>query len=100
MEIPGMRQCLDGVEQEIRNRLEDLPLLCADQCGFGRPRLNIDSFLGNLLMVEVKCGSRQIDQVNLFRLRIQANEGKASGGDLPQAAQLTIRLIQIFNAPE
>jgi hypothetical protein len=26
MEIPGMRQCLDGVEQEIRNYLEDFTL--------------------------------------------------------------------------
>ena len=47
-----------------------------------------------------KRGSSQIYQVNLFGFCIQANEGKTSGGDLPQAAQLTIRLIQIFNTLE
>jgi len=100
VEVPGMRQCLDGVEQEIRNGLEDFTFFNAGQCRFRRPRLNIDSFLGNLLMVEAKCGSSQIDQIDLFRFDIQANEGKTPAGDLAKATQLTIRLVQIFRIPE
>jgi len=57
MEIPGMRQGLDGVEQDIRNRLEDFTFFYTRQYRFGRPRLDLDSFSRNLRMVQAKCGS-------------------------------------------
>jgi hypothetical protein len=97
MEVPGMSQGLDGVEQEIRDHLEDFTLFRPSERGFARPDLNVDPLFGNLLMVKAKCGVRQIDQVDLFRFGIQPNEGKTSARDLAQAAQLTIRLMQVFN---
>ena len=92
-----MSRCLDGVEQEIRDHLEDFTLFRPSQRGFARPDLNVDPLFGNLLVVKVKRGSGQLDQVNLFGLCIQPNEGKTSAGDLSQAAQLTIRLMQVLN---
>jgi hypothetical protein len=50
--------------------------------------------------VKAKRGRSQLDQVNLFGFGIRANEGKTSASDLPKAAQLAIRLIQIFDALE
>jgi hypothetical protein len=45
MEIPGVWQCFDGVEQKIRNHLEDLTPFHTSPRDLGRPHLQIDSLL-------------------------------------------------------
>lgn len=45
VEVPGMRERLDGVEQKIRDHLENFALLNERRCYFRSSGLNLDPFL-------------------------------------------------------
>ena len=93
-------ECLDGVRQEIGDNLKKSHLFSQGPRDFGRTSLNVDPLFGNLLMVKAKCRCCQFDEIDLLHVCIQANKGKTSQKlrDLSEAAKLSIRFIQIYDA--
>ena len=97
VQVSRVRERLDRVEKQVGEHLEDSALLDERRSGLGVPYLELNSLFCNLLFMESQGGRRQLYQINLSELRVQADKGEASGGEFPKTPQLKVRLVQILS---
>ena len=51
------------------------------------------------MIVKAESGDSQLHQIDLFWFDVETDKTEASACDLPESAQLFIRIIEVFHAP-